>query len=88
VEGVQQYEQIKNSVKPTMPDAALAVAKSLPTTSTSASAILKGGGGNLRRLQSAGATINNRINDSINEFMKNKTLKKKRVRFDNTVIKF
>jgi hypothetical protein len=89
VDGLKQYEEIKNTnlrpsqVKnivrgrtPTLP------ATSLPATTTIPSIIptVQKGGRNLRMLQRAGATINNRVHHSINEFLKTRKNKKK-VRF-------
>jgi len=78
VEGVKKYEEIKNLQTDTT-NAAMDLANSLPTTQN----VLKGGGRNFKMLQSAGATISNRIKNTINDFLKNKTYKnKKKVRFN------
>ncbi len=84
VEGADKYEEIKNLQHslpnvPTLPS--LPNVPSLPNNNDLPS-IRGGGERGFKKLQKAGATINNRINDSINEFLKNKTHKNKKVRFN------
>ncbi len=93
VDGINQYEQIKNNTQlqvPTLniPSAANVanVANAANSAANSAANALNSqtGGRNLRMLQKAGATINNRVHKSINEFLRsNKTQKNnKKVRFN------
>jgi hypothetical protein len=75
VDGINQYEQIKNNTQLQVP-----TLNNIPTAANAISNTVQTGGRNLRMLQRAGATINNRVHRSINEFLKTRKNKKK-VRF-------
>jgi hypothetical protein len=80
VEGVKQYEQIKNSANNLQVPTLTNNMNVVPTTLKD-NTLIQRGGRNLRTLQRAGATINNRVHRSINEFLKTRKINKK-VRFN------
>ena len=82
IEGAETFNKIKNNTTnlqpPTINVPSISTAKANNAMINSQT-----GGRNLRMLQKAGATINNRTNSSIHEFLKSKkTQKKKKVRFN------